>query len=94
MQSIAKRNLKLAIEKTALEHGVNKHHVESLINTVFKMFLNKMTSINNEDIMNMRHVGRFYMTGTAKRNKERWKLIGKMLEDRLIKENIKYEYEL
>lgn len=93
MQSIAKRNLKLAIEKTANEYGINPMHMVSLTNTVFKMFISKMTSMNDEDIINMRHIGRFYPTMTAKMNKNRLKLISKMLEERLIKENIKYELQ-
>lgn len=93
MQSISKRNLDLAIKYVAEEHGVKKAHVESLINTVFKLFLSKMTSMNNSEVMNMRHVGRFYPGVFAMRNKARWKYIGELLDSRLKEENIKYEYE-
>jgi hypothetical protein len=93
MQSISKRNLDLALKQVASEHGVPKAHIESLINTVFKLFLTKMTSMNNSDVMNMRHVGRFYPGAVATRNKNRWKYIGELLESRLKEENIKYEYE-
>ena len=93
MQSISKRNLDLVFKQVAAEYGVEKAHVESLINTVFKLFLQKMTSMTNNEVMNMRHVGRFYATQTAIKNKTRWKYIGALLESRLKEENIKYEYE-
>jgi hypothetical protein len=93
MQSVAKRNLDLALKLVADEHGVQKAHVESLVNTVFKLFLAKMTAMNNLEVMNMRHVGRFYPGVVSMRNKERWRYIGELLESRLKEENIKYENE-
>ena len=92
MRSLANKNLDDIILTLSKKYGVNNAHLKSMINTVFRIFLTKMSGMNNTDIINMPGFGRFYMGQVAKRNKARWMFINELIRDELVKNNIKYEF--
>lgn len=93
MRSLSEINLDSIILKLSKEYGVGYMELKSMINTVFKLFLSKMTNMYDNDVINMPSLGRFYMGQVAKRNKSRWIYINELLEKKLKEKDIYYEQE-
>lgn len=93
MRSLSKKYLDDIILDLSKKYGVDQVALKSMINSVFRLFLSKMTAMNNDEVINMRHLGRFYMGQVAIKNKTRWRYITELLEKKLKEENIYYECE-
>lgn len=93
MRSLSDKYLDDIVLRLAKKYGVSHIELRSMINSVFKLFLRKMTNMYNIDIINMPGLGRFYMGQVAKRNKGRWLYINELLESKLKENNISYDYE-
>ena len=91
--SLSRAYLDNIIRELSIEYGVGQRDLTSMINSVFKFFLAKMTNFRDNDVINMPGLGRFYMGQVAKRNKSRWVYIHDMLLRKLDERNIKYENE-
>lgn len=92
MRSLAEKNLDDIILTLSKKYNVDAAHLRVIINSVFRMFLFKMSAMNNTEIINMPGFGRFYMGQVAKRNKARWKYIDELVRDELVKNNIEYDF--
>jgi len=93
MRSLSDKYLDDIVLKIAKKHGVSHIELRSMINSVFKLFLRKMTNMYNVEIINMPSLGRFYMGQVAKRNKSRWLYINEQLEKKLKENNISYDFK-
>jgi hypothetical protein len=91
MRSLSRKYLDDIILELANEYGVGVRDLESMINSMFKFFLRKMTDMNDKSVINMSHFGKFIPGQVALRNKSRWVYINKLLEYELNKRNIKYD---
>ena len=91
MRSLSEKNLDNILLKLSMKYGVNLRSLQSMVNTVFKLFLRKMTDMNNNEVINMPGLGRIYMGQVAKRNKSRWIHISEMLEKKLKENNVSYD---